>query len=276
MYTSTTIPTTGEAYIAIRKGRLKHFGNNVYLSDKQNFEIELYNPSQTTKLAKISINGKSISNSGIVLKPGQRHFIERYIDSPNKFQFETYVVEDTASTKTAIQKNGLVEVSFYDEQVPAPVYTPQYDWTLNNNDLKIKYFCDQSPQNLLNQASRRSSGIGGQSCNSMDLIGSSSNSLASYKSQNLDAPEEKYRSMTLNSMASLKETGTVEKGAYSAQKFLNYSGNFNPYVTNTVTLRILPASEKPVEMGEITIHCTECGMKRKNNWKHCPACGTKF
>lgn len=274
MYTSTTIPITGEAYIAVKKGRLKHFGNNVYLSDKQNFEIELYNPSQTTKLAKISINGKSISKSGIVLKPGQRHFIERYIDSPNKFQFETYTVDDTVSTKTAIAKNGLIEISFYDEHVPTPVYIPSYDWTLNQQDCGIKYFCSNQSQNLLNQTNRHSSGINGQSCNSMNFMGEASSFCNT--SQNLDAQEKKYGSITLNSMNSLKETGTVEKGEYSSQKFHNYYGSFNSYATNTVTLKILPASEKPVEMGEIAVYCTECGMKKKNNWKHCPSCGTKF
>ncbi len=288
MFTSTQLtPSTGEAYIAVKRNRVKSYptsltgvNNSIYLSDKQEFEIELYNPSSTTKLAKISINGKPISSSGIVLKPGQRHYIERYIDAPRKFQFETYVVDTNPSTMAAIQQNGLVEISFHDEYVP-PQYTPtvtypdiRYDlsWKAQggqNIGSNVNYLNAQS-QNLLNRKST--------SLDKMDFIGNVSSFCSTAGGASCDnSPtmemfsEEKFRS------ASVKETGTVEQGGLSQQKFTNYSGSFNSWTTNIVTIKLLPYSEKPLEMAEIACYCVECGTKNKGNkFKFCPTCGHKF
>jgi len=54
------------------------------LNDGDEFEIELFNPKTNPVLAKISINGKRISERGIILNPGQRVFLERFLDSPEK------------------------------------------------------------------------------------------------------------------------------------------------------------------------------------------------
>lgn len=276
MYTQSLTPSTGEAYIAVKKNRVKHYPsslagvqNATYLSDKQEFEIELYNPSTFTKLAKISINGKPISASGIVLKPGQRSFIERYIDTARKFLFETYEVENTTSGLAAIQNNGLIEISFYDEYVP-PQYTPTYDWGHNRG---IGGQSVNSGQNI-NYLNQQNSSLRRSRLDTMDFMGQSAMFCSS------SAPE----SATLNlsgglqrEIPTVKETGTVEQGAVSQQKFTNYVGKFNTWITNTVTLKLLPYSEKPVEIGEVVCYCTECGTKNKGNkFKFCPTCGNKF
>ena len=89
----------------------------VYLQDGDKFEIELYNPTTTTVLAKILMDGKSISDSGIIVKAGQRIYLERYLDEDRSFKFETYDVEDTKEVRNAISNNGKVEVNFYNETV---------------------------------------------------------------------------------------------------------------------------------------------------------------
>lgn len=61
------------------------------------FELELFNPKQTTILAKIKINGSYIGGGGIVLRPGERVFLERYLDDAKKFLFETYNVDGGSS-----------------------------------------------------------------------------------------------------------------------------------------------------------------------------------
>jgi hypothetical protein len=73
------------------RNRLKTYdgGGTIYLKDGQNFEIELFNPLDNRVLAKISINGKQISSSGIVLNPGQRIFLERFIDDDRKFMYHS-------------------------------------------------------------------------------------------------------------------------------------------------------------------------------------------
>ena len=74
------------AFITVRKQRQKQNGKNVYLHDTTEFEIELHNPTNDSILAKISLNGNRISNSGVVLKPGQRTRTESFYLKPMKFQ----------------------------------------------------------------------------------------------------------------------------------------------------------------------------------------------
>jgi hypothetical protein len=80
-----------QSFITKSKQRLKQQIDTVYLNDGDEFEIELYNPTQNKVLAKIEMNGNSIGN-GIILRPGERVFLERYLDVAKKFLFETYVV----------------------------------------------------------------------------------------------------------------------------------------------------------------------------------------
>jgi hypothetical protein len=264
MFTSTVAPTTGEAFIAVKKNRVRSYptnlaniNNSVYLSDKQEFEIELNNPSTSTKLAKISINGKQISSSGIVLKPGQRAYIERYIDTPRKFQFETYVVDNNPSVTAAIQQNGLIKVSFYDEHVPpAPVY---FDWNS---------MVGSSAQNV-NYLNQRDSNI-----RSMDFMHDGAATMSMFSSRVGDnAAFDRVK----KSIPTQKETGRIEQGDVSNQTFTNYSGSFNSWSTNTVKIKLLPFSEKPLEVNEISQYCTECGTKNKSGkYKFCPTCGNKF
>ena len=105
------------AHITKKKSRLKVYnGNVVFLNDKDNFEFEIHNPKNKTVLCKIKLNGEYISTSGVVLRPGQRVFLERFLDSNNKFEFSTYDVKDTSENRSAIDLNGDVLVEFYDEQ----------------------------------------------------------------------------------------------------------------------------------------------------------------
>jgi hypothetical protein len=73
---------TPTANLAVNKSRLKVYNPNFdmpnYLQN-QEFAIELFNPSK--KIAKISLNGDYISQGGLVLKPGQRVFLD-YLDVP--------------------------------------------------------------------------------------------------------------------------------------------------------------------------------------------------
>jgi hypothetical protein len=114
MYHSlTTGYSSPSANIAVNRNRLKHYTNGiVYLKGGTHFEIELFNPTQTKVLAQIKIDGADVSQTGISIRPGERVFLDRWIDSPHKFLFETY--ESTASSKV-IEHNGKVDVSFYSE-----------------------------------------------------------------------------------------------------------------------------------------------------------------
>ena len=250
----TPIVKQGEAFISVKKNRVKTipFGY-VYLQDSQEFEIELFNPTTITKLAKITINGKSLSNSGIVLKPGQRVYLERYLDSSEKFLFQTYTVENSQEVLGAIEHNGDIKIEFYDEyQKPEVYYCNNFSYSFNNPDFYRRindvYQGIGNPKQYL-------SNTNDITCSVTSLSSSTSNA-----------------TITLDSL----ETGRVEKGSKSDQSFTNYQGSFNSHVSNTVRIKILPLSQKPLEAKDLSQYCTNCGTKNKKGWKFCPSCGNKY
>lgn len=105
-----------EAFIAQNKNRMRVYNEGiVYLKDKDNFQIELFNGETFDILATIKLNGKLISSKGLIIRPGERVFLDRWIDIAKKFVFNTYDVENTSSSKDAIKNNGEVEILMYRE-----------------------------------------------------------------------------------------------------------------------------------------------------------------
>ena len=235
------------ANITRNRNRAKIYGDSVYLKNGENFEIELFNPSTVKVLAKISLNGKQISNSGIVLKPGQRVYLERFIDTNNKFLFETYEVEKSNEALNAIIDNGLIEVDFYQESDISLNLNPNtWSYTNRTKDYNVVYG-GTTVNNYFTTTS-----IGG-SLDSSGIVGSNSLSKKDI------------------------ETGRVEMGESSGQKFDYSYGNFNSFPSKNIKYRMLPESEKPVEASTIRNYCTDCGFRmKKQTWKFCPNCGSKF
>ena len=225
------------AFITVKKQRQKQNGKNVYLHDKTEFEIELYNPTSETILAKINLNDQSISTSGIVLKPGQRVFLERYLDWDRKFLFETYEVEDNKTNQNAIKNNGLVTVMFMKK------------W-------KHNIFGGYTYLNGLPLFNTSGSGnIGGNvfttTClGNPNIVGTTSTSTANI------------------------ETGRIEQGDVSNQKFENNYEQFDVYPSWTREWKILPYSQKDKTIKDLVKKCA-CGTKMKDNYKFCPNCGNQ-
>ena len=243
------------AHITKKKSRLKIYkGHNVFLNDGDNFELELYNPKQKSVLVKIRLDGFYISQSGIVLRPGQRVFLERFLDTQNKFKFSVYQVANTPQNKFAIDLNGEVRIEFYDEQTPSYyLNTGGITWTNDLDTLKTG-----SPF------------IGGTTFVTTSM-GTSNTPTSFYSNTTPEGPN-------IRSKKSKKsiETGRVEKGGNSDQTFTNSYQNFEPYTTNVVEYKILPISIKNTTVEEIRQYCTECCVKIKKNYKFCPSCGNKI
>ena len=108
-------PSNPQAFITKRKQRIKQFEGQVYLNDGDEYEIEIFNPQPNHILAKIKVDNQYLTGGGIVLRPGERVFLERFLDSNNKFVFRTYEVGKEAVNLGAIDNNGYVEVEFYAE-----------------------------------------------------------------------------------------------------------------------------------------------------------------
>ena len=270
--TSVSNPT---AHVTKRKSRLKVYGGvNVYMNDGESFEIELHNPKTKLILAKIKLNGNYISDGGIVIKPGQRVFLERFLDSNNKFVFSTYEVKNTRSNGDAIAFNGNVEVEFYDEQEIRHNFLHLNGRNLYNSGL----IYGRSSGDYIPQFGTTISTTGGVGYNTTTTTYNTSN--ATYTSSvTTDSLGDFEPSSMLRSKPVKKgniETGRIEKGESSKQKFETVSEQFNPYICHKVVYKILPTGTKNIEVDEIRNYCPECGKKQKKEHKFCPSCGTKL
>lgn len=267
----SNVETMPSAYITVSKGRKKIKDNTVYLNNGQEFEIELFNPTTDNLLVKIWINNKQMSSTGVVLRPGDRVFLERYIDIPKKFLFDTYEVNGgNASVQRAIEKNGLVKVQFFKEDTTtndyilvgggtdltwtAPTfhtYTSQINDTTfsHNTSGTLSFTGDEATLGL---TSVSSSNIGGQSVRSAGPTKS------------------------IKRKKSL-ETGRVEQGSHSNQTFTTVNKKFLSWPMRTVEYQIKPTSTQPKSIKQVlTKYCTNCGKKAKPANNFCSNCGTKL
>ena len=260
-----SVNTTGlavpQSFITKGKQRLKQHTNTVYLKNGDEFEIELFNPTQNKVLAKIEMNGNAIG-SGIIIRPGERVFLERYLDEAKKFLFETYTVNgNNEEVQQAIADNGDIVIKFYNETTPLTYYNGGSTLTINNPSWNVNNTTPftYTTQNTLN-----------------------GNSISTYGTVTTTGTNMFYNSsltsgtITTNSSRQI-ETGRVEKGSNSDQSFTYDSSSFNIYPFTTDSWKIKPQSTKPLVREDLVTYCTECGSKRKKDThKFCPHCGTKF
>lgn len=234
-----------QSFITKGKQRLKQHIDTVYLNDGDEFEIELYNPKNYKVLTKIEVNGNSIGN-GIVLRPGERVFLERYLDEAKKFKFDTYMVDgDSSEVENAIRNNGDITIRFYDEYIQPLWNTGTTTWTTYPSTLTYT--------------------------NTPTFNGS----IFTTTSTNISGTVNTFYNASLEHRS--LETGRVEKGSNSDQSFDYDNTTFNTYVSETNWWKIKPNSTRPLVKEDLVIYCVECGAKRKkDNHKFCPHCGTKY
>jgi hypothetical protein len=279
-----SVNTTGfavpQSFITICKHRLKQHIDTVYLNDGDEFEIELYNPTQNKVLAKIEMNGNSIGN-GIILRPGERIFLERYLDEAKKFLFETYVVNgNNEEVQQAIANNGDVVIKFYDEVKASTYIVNSGTVTINNPNFGWGSTTTGSPYYGNTTFTTSGTNLFYNSSLTSGTISTNSflNNPTKVTKKKLNEAEVTMDSMDINESSSRSlETGRVEKGSDSNQSFTYDSSSFNSYPSTTNWWKIKPKSTQVITKEDLVTYCTECGSKRKKDThKFCPQCGTKF
>ena len=249
------------------KGRKSIKNGKVYLKDKEEFQIELFNPLTDCVLADIKLNGNTISQSGLVIRPGERFYLDCFVDDNKKFVFNTYEVEDSQSTKIAISKNGMLEVFFYKESVVSlknwrnrfdrvivekyyPVHYPHYHpyWYTTPN-----VYCGTTTGGLSGTTT------GGYYTNGLNTT---TTNTAYYSNPNLQPINSTYTAginisdlgnmtTTTNYSTNSIETGRVEKGSKSNQKFEEVDMDFEKFHISSIVLQLLPESVKPVDTKDL-------------------------
>ena len=231
------------------RGRKSIKGGKVYLTDSEEFEIELFNPLTECVLADIKLNGQSISKTGLVLKPGQRFYLDCFIDDKKKFVFNTYEVEATLESISAISNNGKLEVYFYKESVVSI-----NNWRDRFNTVIIERYYPSYPT-YPSWTTTPYYGTGNTNIYSgttTNIVGTTlnTNSTGSYTLGNNLMNQLNSTSNNIPIAGSL-ETGRVERGSSSKQQFKEIDMEFDKYHISSTILELLPESRKPVELKNV-------------------------
>jgi hypothetical protein len=312
-YQAPKVPT---ANLAVNKSRVKLYNKQgdlptYYLQKGQEFQVELFNPTTESILAKITLNGNVISQGGLVLNPGQRVFLDRYLDVAKKFLFDIYEVANTQEVKEAIVNNGDFKVEFYRELKPrqrTPIITfgsrnifggsnydqgiIRYDST-NTNIGGYVHNTGTAPNTPLCDTFTTSTNAVGGSYSTTGYITGDISTNALYSSnidfvhdgsatmdwmsteKSLETPKNLSRGIIKKSKSI--ETGRVEQGSHSDQKFKTVDKDFEWFAFHTIEAKLLPVSQKvnTVEDINVKVYCTNCGAKLGKGHKFCATCGTK-
>ena len=301
------------ARIAMNKSLLKEFHNNendrvVYLKDGDEFQIQIFNPYDYVIGVSFTFNSDNIDNSKLlVLKPGERIWLDRYLNENKKMKFSTYEVNGKSNeVKKAIAKNGIVNIYFYKEQEKGctiwdgnTIYVYNYNNSLDKLNGGIYYDNSYSIGDCVKFASSVAT-----STNSVDYCNTnlklSEDSCVNSFVTSLSASDCNYtcgatatysastipigtsscvnKNISNRSLQKSKsiETGRIDKGSCSNQNFNNYYGDFQSWWFKKETIKILPESQKQISSSDLNKkYCINCGKKIKSEFKFCPSCGAK-
>lgn len=242
------------------RGRKSIKSDKIYLEDNSNFEIEIFNPLQESVLADIRLNGNSISKSGLVIKPGQRLYLDCFVDCGKKFVFQTYQIENSQESIEATESNGLLEVFFYKEQVVSLQNWNDRFHKIIIHEYYPRYYYPSpwwNPYILCGTTNTVSSNhltLG--NCGSSGITFTNT---SSYNSGSLTSGTSQGYSMYNNSI----ETGRVERGEKSNQKFVDVDMDFEKNYIHHLVYQLLPVSRKPYEANDISKT-----KKIKHKFKH--------
>ena len=237
------------------KGRKSIKNGKVFLNDGDEFEIELFNPLTVSVLADIKLNGQSISKTGLVIKPGQRVYLDCFIDDRKKFKFSTYEIENTKDSLEATANNGLLEVFFYKEDV-----ITLDNWKSKFDRIIVEKWYPYNPYPWYNPYTvwyGTSPTIGG-SCVTTNLTNGdafySSNNVVNCYSSGVDLSNLNIGGSNNMTPINSIETGRVEKGEKSSQKFTEIDMDFEKHYISSTIIQILPESRKPAEVKNVKIN----------------------
>ena len=298
--------------LAVNKSLLKEYSSNesertVYLNNGDEFQIQLFNPLTETIGAEITINGETIEGR-LILRPGERVWLERYLNNAKKFKFSTYEVDGDPGAQAAIARNGNIRINFYKEYKPTHVYVSQYTtsspwsspWTINplttcvnsaiSSDCTVKgisdcdlKFCEDaasisnSDLKVCANDTATSARTGAKqllktATNAVNINGDILSTTLGEVANTLDLDFED----NVTTYSDRIETGRIEAGSHSDQTFSVEDKTWNSWPFQNEEIKILPMSRKPYTASDLRkIYCTQCGRKLNEKYKFCPYCGAK-
>jgi len=287
------------AKIAVNKSLLKEYSNSsneriVYMNDGTEFQIQIFNPYNYTIGVTFNFNGgNSYSSKMLVLRPGERVWLDRYLDNESHLLFSTYTVGASEEVKKAIKDNGNLKIEFYKErekiQNPCLTVDSNITWynNYNNNYSNYNYNIKNLAQTKLYNNTNASIEYSA-SASTIDSRGLEDTTLAlnncadtisgaitGQSTYNYASANTISKSISTPRQKSI-ETGRIEEGSHSNQKFQNIYKDFEYWPFKTEYIKIIPSSQKQINSNDLVKrYCHQCGRKLNQKYKFCPFCGAK-
>lgn len=281
--------------ILVNKQKRKIYGKNknkVYLNNGDNIQINLFNPLYHRIGVQLEFNGEK-EEKMLILNPGQKVLLDRFIDTKKKIKFGTYFIDGSNSAaKEAIKKNGNIKVHFWYEKMKQSTIYLGSNWSDSSG---VPFSSNTGYQTFSN------TGAFIPYSGSITTTNTNTNTIYSnYLAENLD------KSINYSNYIEpkLEETGRIEKGDKSKQKMkeTEFEADKIFYVKE---FKLLPFSKmkddkkknqndlnnnfkpKSVTVGihnnyrntDHRIYCSNpmCGYRVRNqSWRFCPICGSEI
>lgn len=262
--THVSLTSQPTVHLTVGRSRRKTYGPAEYrLRDGEEYELEIHNTTQGTVGARVRVEGRPIGQTLLVLRPGERVYLERWMDRAQKFRFSTYTVDGSPESAAATANNGRVTVEFFREQ---QAYVPPVpDWTTVTYGSGI-YAHTVDGRSTLGFAGDSTTAAYSCSTGSAGSAGTGQH----VNSMKLSSPRRLVKSV---SSAAPVVTGRTEAGSASGQAFSTVDLTFESWAFHTASLRVLPLLAESAE--DARRYCTSCGTRaKKASWRHCPSCGT--
>lgn len=242
----------------VRETKGKNGERNVFLQHDTQYSLLLKNLTNQRAAASIEIDGTDAMGGEKIVVPAnsstelKRFMLDGNSNKGESFKFVSLESGDEGIIDPTSKDNGLVSVSFFEEQHPfvhtfTTWVTPPIDpWPYRPY---INPF----------QTYESSSGVPPGGC----TVGSSAKS----------APPDSVSSNTVFN-CSHDPSGATAEGERINQSFGKESFELNNYASSIVKLRLrLKRTNTQCHMPS---NCPECNTRKAPNWSHCPICGYNY
>ncbi len=254
---------------------LREHKDSVYVPFGAEYSLFFKNLNSVRVLIHLEIDGTNMTDSGIIVDPGESVDLERSIKNSNlkagnRFKF----IERTSGIESGPRgikpEDGLIRVQFEFEKQREP-------WPINYGYLKSSGSRSFPAGDVYaSTASFTGTTDGGMTSNAT-LIGSNSAYASSDAGYLL---RSKKTSMPIAKSASVNNVGITVPGSVSNQAFTYAAPLVSDGIKHVIVLRLLGETMGVTVPAPVTVKskpkCVTCGVVNKAGSKFCSACGTSL
>ena len=283
----------------ILRERKENDGTVVYLPFGSEYSILLKNLDNRRAVVNIDIDGRDVTNGGLVIPGNSEVDLERFVtlDSKGyKFKFieKTAQISEYRGDKP---DDGVIRIQYQFEEIPEPIkitlpkiekhhhhhYYPKPEpW----HPRPYSPFDDPYRPILYGSSLRSADGVKATCCNNPSPMGERLRGMSSDVSEySVSCSVDNSENVSVNYLADIgshqpiSQDGITVEGSDSNQQF--HSVNVGKLTTaKVITIKLLGANEEQVEITKpvtVTskIRCKVCGNKCKSSDVYCPKCSAR-